>query len=69
MSESLPERLLKERDRVRAVRKSYVSIGPSGAFAINFVIDPALKLADEALTEHDVVKMVNALKELETIKE
>lgn len=69
MSDDLPSRLLAKRDQVRdEVLPSYESIGPSGGFAANFVIKPALKRADEALKNHDATEMIGALRDLEGIK-
>ena len=68
-SDDLPTRLLKARDYVRdEVKPAYEKIGRSGLPALMLTINPALELADEALKEHDAVKMLQALKELEGIK-
>jgi len=67
--ESLPDKLLRLRDYTRdEVLKQYESIGPSGTFAIECVIKPAIARADEALKTHDAVAMIKAVKELEEIK-
>ncbi len=66
--EDLPTALLHERDRVRdEIVPLYESI-PTGVFALAVTIRPALALADEALKEHDVVKMVQALAALREIE-
>lgn len=68
--EDLPTAVLRERDRVRdVVLPAYKEIGQAGLPALKMFIEPALKLAEEALTEHDVVKLVRALKELREIHE
>lgn len=51
------------------VLPAYKEIGQAGLPALKMFIEPALKLAEEALTEHDVVKLVRALKELREIHE
>lgn len=69
-AEDLATVLLRERDRVRdEVVPMYESIGINGRPALTLVIRPAILLADEALKEHDVNKMIHALKNLRSIKE
>lgn len=68
MSQSLPEELLRERNRIRdVVIPAYESIGPSGAPALTLFIRPALERADAAITGADAVAMVRALNELREI--
>lgn len=66
----LPSKLLATRDRVKdVILPQYKAIGPSGAFAVECVIKPAIAMADKALKEHDAALMIKALHELESIKE
>jgi hypothetical protein len=69
MSQSLPEKLLAERDRVlNVVIPQYEFIGTAGVPALTLVIRPALKLAEDALLSGDAVDQLRALKELAATK-
>ncbi len=69
-AEDLPTALLHERDRVRdVVKPNYVSLGYAGSFALKITINPALEVADAALTEADAAGMVIALRLLRDIKD
>ncbi len=65
---SLGEELPKEQARVRRLILLYRDIGPAGAFAIHFMED-ALRRADKAVIEGDVVAMLQVYQELKDFKE
>jgi hypothetical protein len=65
---NLVEGIQAERKRVEELRKQYVAIGPSGAYAILLSIDPALVEADASIASGDAVRMLTAYKSLQEIE-
>jgi hypothetical protein len=61
--ESLGEALPKECARVRELQGLYKVIGKSGAFA-HEMMERALRRADKAMIENDIVAMLQVYKEL-----
>ena len=68
MSTTVGEDFPKQQARVRALRESYLEIGPSGAFGAA-MMEQALKRADEAAMSGDVVAILRSYKELSEFEE
>ena len=66
MKESLGESLPKEMARVREALSHYHEIGPAGAFGAA-MIEQSLQFADHAIIEGDIVQMMVAYKDLQSI--
>lgn len=64
---TLGEELPKETARVRALIQRYREIGPAGAFAIT-MMERALRRADKAMIEGDLVEMISVYQELKGFK-
>ena len=64
---SLGEALPEEQKRVREVLGHYKEIGPAGLFGAA-MIEQALKFADKAVMENDVVMMMKAYEDLKGIE-
>jgi hypothetical protein len=65
---TLGDELPRQQSRVRELIGVYRSIGPPGYFAAALMED-ALKRADKAVMEQDIVAMVRICKELQEFKE
>ena len=61
--ETLGEALAKECARVRELQGQYKVVGRPGAFAAE-MMERALRRADEAMIENDIVAMLRAYQEL-----
>lgn len=68
MSESLGSAYPKEQARVRVILGHYKEIGPAGWFGAT-MIEATLQAADEAAASGDVIKMITAFKDMQSIKE
>jgi hypothetical protein len=65
---TLGDELPRQQGRVRELIGIYREIGPAGQFAIAMMED-ALRRADKAVMEQDIVAMVRVCKELQEFKE
>lgn len=63
-TETLGDKLPREIERVRDCIRVYDSIGPAGAFA-SAMLQDAVKRAERAMLNCDVVEMIRSYKELE----
>ena len=67
-NESLGEALPKEQARVREVLSHYIALGPPGQFGAR-MIEASLQAADRAVMDGDLMAMVAAYKDLQTIED
>ena len=64
---NLIEGLQKEMNRCRELRKQYEGIGLAGNFG-KAVIDSAIKSAEDSIAANDILSMLRAHKQLESIE-
>lgn len=65
--QSLAEAFPREQERVRELLGFYKEIGPAGTFGA-LMIEDALRRADRAAAEQDVVAMISCYQELQGLE-
>lgn len=66
---NLIEGIQREQKRLReVVIPAYISIGRAGIPALALIIEPALKASEKAIASGDVVEMMRAYQDMESIE-